>query len=585
MPRTRTNILKKVETHLNCLYPEENCQQLAETLLDAIGPVLATDGQKAPQEVWGPEDILLITYGDSIRRTRQKPLLTLEHFLNRYIGNTINCVHILPFYPYTSDDGFAVVDYSQVNPELGKWSHIDSISKRYKLMADLVINHVSSNSQWFKNFQYQVDPGKDYFISVPPETDLSMVVRPRQSPLLRHTETRDGVKHVWCTFSHDQVDLNFQNPQVLIDVVRTIGLYMDHGAQLIRLDAVAFLWKELGTPCIHLKQTHEAIKLMRTLSYYKDDELLLVSETNVPNHENITYFGNGDEAQIIYNFSLPPLMVHALLTGQSQYLRDWMISMVPPPAGCTYLNFIASHDGIGLRPAEGVLPAEEIEAVIHTIEQFGGLISYRTDSEGQKKPYEMNVSLYSALQGTVDGRDEHNLQRFLCAHTVMLGMEGLPAFYIHSLLGTQNDIEKLEATGHNRSINRHRWDYNDLIDKLDNAETHHHQLFLELLRRINIRKKQKAFHPNSLQFVLQLNDAFIGFWRQSHDRCVNIYVVANLTKQPQSLSLNELNLDDTQCWWDLLTDHKIMDVFSDMVLSPYQCIWLTNRKHSELDES
>ncbi|HEY7884183.1 MAG TPA: alpha-amylase family glycosyl hydrolase [Cellvibrionaceae bacterium] len=322
----------KIAALLENLYPQHDNAALTRDCLDAVGPRLNKD-IIAPERLWSEKDCLLITYGNSVREAGHKPLDTLQHFLHENLQGVFSAVHILPFFPHSSDDGFAVIDYTQVDPELGDWDDINALASDFKLMADLVINHVSSQSLWFRNFQYDKDPGRDYFVEAEPHYDLSHVVRPRTSPLLRKTETASGIRHVWCTFSHDQVDVNFQNPTVLLEYLRIIGRYLDEGAQWIRLDAVAFLWKIPGTPCIHLPQTHDVVKLLRLLTEYKNAHALLISETNVPNRENLTYFGNSNEAHIIYNFSLPPLVIHALLAGDCTYLKSWMMSMPPSSAG------------------------------------------------------------------------------------------------------------------------------------------------------------------------------------------------------------------------------------------------------------
>lgn len=273
------------------------------------------------ESLWDEQDVLVITYGDSIKKEGEPPLDTLNNFFNKYLADTVNGVHILPFFPYSSDDGFSVIDYTQVNDGLGDWGDIEEIASNFDLMADLVVNHCSSRSRWFDNFKQCKEPGKNYFFECDPSADTSDVVRPRTSPLLREVETLEGKKYVWCTFSHDQVDLNFANPDVLCEMIQIIKLYLDRGVKIFRMDAVAFVWKELGTPCIHHPKTHELVRLMRTLIEHHSPRAIIITETNVPNHENLSYFGNANEAHAVYNFSLPPLLLNALITGSSAHLK------------------------------------------------------------------------------------------------------------------------------------------------------------------------------------------------------------------------------------------------------------------------
>ncbi len=562
--------------HLSFLYPNENAEELSAEVMAVFS---GFDWQIAPvaDELWSQRDCLLITYGDSIVDEDSAPLETLQQFLNEHIQNAVSAIHVLPFCPFSSDDGFAVIDYTQVNPALGDWSQISRLANQYRLMADIVINHVSSQSEWFQNYCKGVDPGASYVMEANDGDDLSQVVRPRASPLLRPTATANGLKHVWCTFSHDQIDLDFRNPQVLLEFLKIVRLYLQHGVSIFRLDAIGFLWKEPGTNCMHLPQTHEVVKLIRTLTDFFAPGTLLITETNVPNHENLTYFGNRNEAHVIYNFSLAPLLVHALLTGKTEYLKRWMMSMPPAPLGCTYLNFTASHDGIGMRPAEGLLSDEEQLQLIEAVRRFGGQVSTRRAADGGERVYELNISLFDAMQGTVDGADEWQVERFLCSQTVMMGLEGIPAFYIHSLLATPNDQNGVTATQHNRSINRHKWHWPDLRMKLGEVDSVHHKILSELTRRIKIRSLNAAFHPNATQFTLTLSDPFFAFWRQSTDRSQSIFCVHNLTNATHELRLSDLNLIATDAWHDAISGLKFDDQTNVLEVKPYQSLWITNR--------
>jgi len=518
----------------------------------------------------------VITYGNSLLKDDEVPLNTLHQFLDDYLKATTNMVHILPFFPYCSDDGFAVIDYYRVNPSLGDWPDIQSIATDYRLMADLVINHCSTSSDWFQNFVNGKGYGHDYFYTASPDANLSEVVRPRTSPLLRETETALGKQYVWCTFSHEQADLDFGNMAVLKEFVKIIRHYLDNGIRVFRLDAVAFLWKKIGTNCLNLPETHEVVRLIRTLLQHSCPDAIIISETNLPNRENLSYFGNGNEAHSIYNFSLPPLLLNTLVTGSCHYLKQWLMSMPPAQNGTCYFNFIASHDGIGLRPAEGLLSEAEIATLISTMQQFGGKVSWRTGDNGTKRPYEINITLFDALQGTVKGKDHFGIDRFICAHAIMLALEGIPAFYIHSLLATTNDYERCELTGHNRSINRHQWDYLSLVAELNDSESQHHQVFHRLKEIIRIRQNQPAFHPNATQFTLHITEQLFGFWRQSMDRTQSIFCIYNISDEAQSLLLSSLNLIVTDDWRDLISGQRYDPSTQRIDVAPYQTVWITN---------
>lgn len=577
-------LYEKVSHHVSVIYEDVDTKKSVEEITNALLGAIALTAQTdlcppAPhQNQWDEQDVVLITYGDSIESDTQNPLQTLHSFLNEHVSDAINSVHILPFFPYSSDDGFAVIDYSSVNESLGGWEDINQIANNYRLMSDLVINHCSSRSVWFDNFIKSKGVGKDFFYTAEDKFNTSQVVRPRTSDLLRVTETAEGIKKVWCTFSHDQVDFDFTNPAVLEAFVSIIRQYLDNGVRIFRFDAVAFLWKLSGTSCINLEQTHEVVRLLRTLIEHAQPDAVIITETNIPNRENLTYFGNANEAHAIYNFSLPPLLVNTLITGDCKYLKSWQMTMPPAQNGTTYFNFIASHDGIGLRPAEGLLDDKEVNTLLNTMERFGGLVSWRSTADGKQKPYEINITLFDALQGTTKGADKWGIERFVCAHEIMFGMEGIPGIYIHSMLATGNDYEKVKNTSHNRSINRHRWDAAKLKDQLDNKHSQHAKVLARLKTLLSVRIKQKAFHPNATQFTLQLGSQIFGFWRQSIDRRQSIFCISNISDEKQQVFLSDINLIGTDSWWDLISNQLLNTEEAYLELSPYQTVWISNLK-------
>jgi sucrose phosphorylase len=567
----------RISDHLAKLYPDEDLHSLANDIVSIMAFDNSIKDVQSHINLWDEKDIVVITYGDSIKKEDELPLVTLHNFLTENLQGVINSVHILPFYPYSSDDGFSVINFCEVNQSLGDWEDISEIASDFKLMADLVINHCSSRSLWFDHYKECKHPGADYFIECQPDIDLSEVVRPRTSPLLRKTETLAGEKYVWCTFSHDQIDLNFRNPKVLLEFVKIIKLYLGHGVVLFRLDAVAFLWKEIGTPCINLAETHEVIRLLRLLIEHENPAAIIITETNIPNRENLSYFGNANEAHLIYNFSLPPLILHTLLTGKSDLIKQWMMSMPPAQNGTTYFNFIASHDGIGLRPVEGILSEDEVDELAELMRDFGGDVSWRTLADGRLRPYELNISLIDAFKGTYNGRDAYQLDRFICAHAIMLALEGLPAFYIHSLFATPNDHKKMEMTSNKRSINRHNWDHDALIGLLKDESSMNKQAFVQLTNLISIRKRQRAFHPNATQFTMHFADALFAFWRQSQDRTQSIFCIYNVTNEVQQFALKDVNLIELEDWHDLVSGYRYTDPREDIALQPYSFVWITNK--------
>lgn len=579
-PAPTTDLHSALQNLLERIYPGHDIDALAASVIDVFwADGAAPNGAARPPsgDIWSQEDAVLITYGNTIQDGAHRPLDLLHDFMLERLEGAINSVHILPFFPHTSDDGFAVTDFTKVDPALGDWADIERIGADHHLMSDLVLNHVSSQGVWFNAYRQGQAPYDHFFFEASPEDDLSMVVRPRTTPLLQEVETSSGPRHVWCTFSHDQIDLNFANPEVLLEVLRIIRLHIDKGIRILRLDAVAFIWKEVGTPSIHMPQTHAIIQLIRLLCDYIEQPVLLITETNVPKAENLSYFGQSNEAHAIYNFPLPPLILQALLSGSAQHLRAWQAAMPPAPYGCAYFNFTASHDGIGMRPVEGLLPHEEIERLIQTVSGVGGLLSMRSGPDGKEAVYEINCGYFAALMETYNGPDDYHFERFMASQTIVMSLEGIPGFYIHSMLATPNDYYAVEQRGMNRAINRHRWDYPTLKQRLEDPGSNQAKVLGALTGRLKIRAKQKAFHPNATQFTLSLDQRVFGVWRQSIDRSQSIFALHNVSADTVTLERDALNLIADEPWIDLLSEDSVAPEDTHITLAPYQCRWITNR--------
>ncbi|MFN2323577.1 MAG: sugar phosphorylase [Trueperaceae bacterium] len=499
-PRT-TAATPRIHGHLARLYGEA----LADAWTPRLAERLAATERRfpgpptPPAERLGPEASVLITYADQVRAAGEAPLRTLKRLLDGPLAGTTEAVHLLPFYPSTSDDGFSVAAYDAVDPTVGTWDDVAALARDRRLMFDAVINHASASHPWFQSFLAGDPAFAGWFVTADLATDLSATVRPRTTPLLTPFDAADGVRHVWSTFSADQVDLDYRRPEVLAAVLDVLLGYVERGARLLRLDAVTYLWKAPGTSCANLPQTHEVLKLVRTALEAATPGVVMVTETNVPHAQNVGYFGNGhDEAQMVYNFALPPLALHAFALGDARVLRDWATELRTPSPEATFFNFLASHDGIGVRPVEGILPRAAIDALAARVQGRGGRVSRKADVGGGESPYELNVSLFDALADP--GRSEADgVRRMLCAHALMLALPGVPGVYVHSLLGSRNDSVALAATGRARSINRGRFAWDELVAELADPRGRRRQVLDGLRHLLRTRAAHPAFHPAAPQ--------------------------------------------------------------------------------------
>ncbi len=531
----------------------------------------------SPAERLTERDTILITYGDQIQEAGTPPLQTLTEVLEAYVAGVITGVHILPFFPYSSDDGFSIIDYTIVNPEWGTWADIQQLDEHFRLMFDLVVNHISAHSAWFQAF-LEGDPDfADAFIVVEEGTDISQVVRPRALPLLTPVQTQSGERLVWTTFSTDQIDLNFADPGVLLRMIDVLLLYVEQGAEIIRLDAIAYLWKKLGTSCIHLPETHRVVKLFRAILDAVAPGVMLITETNVPHEENISYFGTGtDEAQLVYQFPLPPLVLHSIATGNASTLTTWASDLTLPSDQTTFYNFLASHDGIGVRPVEGILAPNEVQGLVDRTLAHGGHVSYKTNADGSQSVYELNISYFDALSDPkADEPLALQVQRFMASQAIMLALQGLPAIYVHSLFGSRNAYEGVTRTGRYRSINREKFQRADLDAALSDPESRRAMVFNAYRHMVQVRAQHPAFHPNGSQRVLTLDPAVFAVLRTSPDGSDQILCLTHVSDIARTLHVRE-PFAPAQTVCDVLreTTFPLQDGTLTLELAPYQVLWL-----------
>ncbi|MCB8981121.1 MAG: sugar phosphorylase [Ardenticatenaceae bacterium] len=547
--------------HLIFLYGEAVGQETYEKvqqLLAAQRPHLPAPSTA----VFSQRDTVLITYGDQVQAPGEAPLQTLANFCDEKLNGRIQTIHLLPFYPYSSDDGFSVIDYQAVDPALGSWADVAAFRDNFQLMFDAVINHISAKSSWFQEYLQGNPAYDDFFVAVDPKVDLTAVFRPRALPLLSPFETKSGTRYLWTTFSDDQIDLNYANPAVLLAILDTLLFYVAQGTTYIRLDAIGFMWKEIGTRCLNLPQTHRIIQLMRSVLDEVAPQVALITETNIPHKDNISYFGNGrNEAQMVYNFSLPPLLLHTFHTGNAQQLADWATKLELPSDRVTFFNFCASHDGIGVTPVRGILSDAQIDAMAERVRQLGGYVSYKANGDGTQAAYELNINYLNALgvPGTAES-DERIARRFLASQAIMLALRGVPGIYFHSLFGSQNWYEGVQQTGRNRSINRQKLQRDLLEEELQVGLRQH--VFSGYSHLLKLRTAEKAFHPVGAQKILNLHPAVFAVLR-SHDGEAVLCL--------QNVAARSVQIELPLTGRDLVTGTAVPP---QLTLAPYQIVWI-----------
>ncbi|HED1243161.1 TPA: sugar phosphorylase [Enterobacter bugandensis] len=559
------NVNAKIKKLINHIYGESFSEAHFKVLLTKLeqAAVGITEKRKSG---WDEKDVVLITYADQFSAKGEKALPVFTRFYNEWLARTFSHVHLLPFYPWSSDDGFSVIDYHNVAPETGTWQDVADLKQSASLMFDFVCNHMSAKSEWFANYLAQKPGYEDFFIAVDPETDLSAVTRPRALPLLTPFTLHDGsVRHLWTTFSDDQIDLNFASPQVLIAMVDVLLHYLAEGARYIRLDAVGFMWKIPGTSCIHLEQTHCLIQLFRAITEAVAPGTVIITETNVPHKDNISYFGDGEnEAQMVYQFSLPPLVLHAVHRQDVNALCQWAGSLALPSTKTTWFNFLASHDGIGLNPLRGILPESEILALVEKLQQEGALVNWKNNPDGTRSPYEINVTYLDALSAQ-NSSDDERIARFILAHAVLLSFPGVPAVYIQSILGSRNDYEGVERLGYNRAINRKKYTAGQVDLELNNKNSIRHKIYSRLSEFIAIRRGESAFHPDAQAFFESLDEQILKIVRVAENG-ERITALFNFSNNVHTV------YGDTLTGMELLSGQAVSG--KKLTLNPWQVMWI-----------
>jgi len=556
--------MNKLKERLTFIYENEDIDSIYNAIRNRLNDA-KEKGLRQRKQGWDESDVVLITYGDQFRETDVPTLETFKKMFDEHLANKFEIVHILPFYPYSSDDGFSVIDYKKVNPVLGDWSNVENLSTSARIMFDYVCNHISAESEWFQEYLKGNPKYDDYFVEMDPSIDLSSVTRPRALPLLSKFTLANGEeKYIWTTFSDDQIDLNFSNPQVLVDMIDVLLFYLEQGAEYVRLDAVGYMWKEVGTSCIHLEKTHEIVKLFRDILDEAARGTVMITETNVPHVDNISYFGNGnDEAHMVYQFPLPPLVLYSLHNENGNVLTNWAKQLGGSGKDSTFFNFLASHDGIGLNPIRGIIPEEEILSLVNDLKQEGALVNYKKNSDGSESPYEINVTYLDALNKQ-SYSDDLRVKRFLLAHSILLTFPGVPAVYVQSMLGSRNDYTGVKQTGMNRSINRQKYDLDEILTELKNEESLRSKVFSGLTEIIKVRKDESLFHPNVSMEVLDLGEKIFAIKRVKQDD--SIVILHNLSNEEVSCNLNGK-------FMNIITG-EVKEFKVNITLNSYQFLWL-----------
>jgi len=539
----------RLRTLLGFIYGDR-AQEAERLIIEVIGrhpDIVRRRGAEPHEPRFSERDALLIAYGDMIAPAPgdgRSSLARLEAFIDERMPGLFSYLHVLPFFPYSSDDGFSVMDYRAVDPALGDWNDIQALGRGRRLAFDLVLNHASAKGVWFEAFKAGRSPYDRFFVTRPLDYDASSVLRPRTHPLITPMTLDDGrTVGLWTTFSADQVDLEFSEPAVFAEFIDIILGYAERGARMLRLDAIAYLWKRDGTSCAHLPETHAVVRAVRAVVDGLGLGMAVLTETNVPHEENLSYFGgfpligsgsggddSGDEAHMVYNFSLPPLVLHAFATGDAGPLSSWAASLRVPPGG-VMLNFLASHDGVGVTPARGLV--DDLGPLVRAVRERGGLVSYKATQDGPA-PYELNVSWADAVAAP-DAGDAERAAALVASYAVASAMDGVPAVYFHSAIGSRNWADGPALLGYNRAINRERPRLDELEAELNSPTSTRALALAGLSSLLRERARRPAFSPSSPRRGYPAQGAVFMVERGAEDEALLAVVNCSRREAPVTL--------------------------------------------------
>tara|TARA_B100000965_G_scaffold369148_1_gene356322 strand:- start:1094 stop:2905 length:1812 start_codon:yes stop_codon:yes gene_type:complete len=574
--------LKELRRSLRKIYPEHSQEEINSVwsqFLQILHPYYVKSDTNNVENVsfWDSSSVVLITYPDAIYRKDESTLKTLAEFVENRLSGLFSILHILPFLPSTSDGGFAVSNYEKIDDEFGNWNDLKNLTRNNKIMADLVLNHVSSSHQWVHQFMKSDEPGSSY-IFAPSNTNVwEDVVRPRNSSLFTNIKTNKGIRNAWTTFGPDQIDLDWSNPHIFLEFLNLLVRYINNGAEWIRLDAIAFIWKEPYTTCLHLDPVHLIVKLLNKCLKIIKPSAVLITETNVPEEENLSYLIEGNEANLAYNFTLPPLLLEAIYTGKTDLLFNWLSNWKELPTSTSLLNFTSSHDGIGLRALEGIMEENRMHNLLVESEKRGGLVSHRRTSNGKDIPYELNISWWSAMSNGGSDITLFQFERFLLSQVFTLSLKGVPAFYLPSILASSNDIDTFRKTGQRRDLNREKFEANKLIEILKNFDSPASKNISYLSHVIKVRSRLNAFHPEAFMKCISTNISNCLIIQRGLEEDI-VFVICNMSDNylnvPLTNELDILLLNPKKRLIDNITG-SILNA-AKIALNPYQVVWISS---------
>lgn len=534
----------------------------------------------------------------------------------------VNLVHLMPMMECpkkASDGGYAVSDFCQIDARFGTLQDLNDVAETLHQQAalltmDVVLNHTSDEHEWARKAQQGDATYQDYYYlfnnrEIPDRYEKTLPeIFPEQAPG-NFTWNEPMGKWVMTVFNRYQWDLNYTNPAVFVEIVNVILFWANQGADILRLDAVAFLWKKIGTDSQNEEEAHLILQLLKDCCQITSPGVLFIAEAIVAPQEIIRYFGGDDiadkECEIAYNATFMALLWDSVATKNTRLLNQSLKSLpAKPKQTTTWLNYVRCHDDIGLGYDDTDISAAGYDPQAHRrflIDYFTGKFS---GSNARGLPFGYNektgdsrisgslaslIGLEAAIEAGDKAATDRAIEKILLLHSMILSYGGIPLFYYGDELGTLNDNSYLQnpaKADDNRWAHRPRINW-DIAQKRNTVGTIENRLFSALQTMVAIRKQTPAFADlDNRHLVFVSNPHLLVFVRKDPLHPDNkVLVVANFDDSAQSLHLGEIehnvsfNFDGAR---DLLTNEKPEIHQNLLVIPPHQFHWLVQSAYENL---
>ena len=458
--------------------------------------------------------VMLITYPDSLGKNIEE----LRNVLKNDLKGAVGGIHLLPFFPSTGDRGFAPTDYTKVDPKFGDWSDVEKLGQEYYLMFDFMINHISRHSKYYEDFQQKKDKSKyaDLFLSWdkfwpkgrPTKADVDLIYKRKDKAPYQEITFADGSKEkLWNTFGPEQIDLDVRKKVTQEFIKQTLNQLIEHGADIIRLDAFAYAVKKLDTNDFFVEP-----EIWDLLAQVRDDIAAKGAIILPEIHEHYSMpFKIAKHGYFIYDFALPMVTLYSLYSGKSERLAHWL-KMCPMKQFTT----LDTHDGIGVVDARDILTPEEVKYTSQELYKVGANVKkkYSSAEYHNLDIYQINTTFYSAL-----GDDD---KKYFMARLLQVFAPGIPQIYYVGMLAGKNDIKLLEETKEGRNINRHYYTREEVAEEVKRP------VVASLLKLFAFRNTEAAFDLEGNIEVETPSENEIRIVRMNKDQTHKAELKANL---------------------------------------------------------